>query len=109
MANQEQYDILVRGVEMWNHWRARATQANTYIRPDLHAANLSGAILNHADLSGADLSRATLVETNFAEATLTDCHIYGISAWNVELKGARQNNLVITPEKEPTIAVFTCC
>ena len=200
MANKEHYDILVRGVEMWNRWRGQAAQAHTYIRPDLHAANFSGAILSHAalynanlsyadlydadlsgadlsganldyahlnganlsyallngasfneanlsrasfsaadlsyadlsganlsganlsdahltgadlsgadlsgaDLSGADLSRATLVETKFAEATLTNCHIYGISAWSLELKGAIQNNLVITPAEEPTITV----
>jgi uncharacterized protein YjbI with pentapeptide repeats len=77
---------------------------------NLSGTNLNGASLDHAnlsgaDLSGADLSRATLIETNFAEATLTNCHIYGIAAWNVELRGAKQNNLVITPEEEPTITV----
>jgi len=73
-------------------------------------ANLKGAILTGANFKGADLSRAdlteaTLVRTNLEKATLTDCNIFGISAWSVELKGARQNNLIITPEKEPTITV----
>jgi uncharacterized protein YjbI with pentapeptide repeats len=72
---------------------------------DLRSANLSGADLSEADLIGANLRRATLVETFLTSATLTDCQIYGISAWNVELEGARQNNLVITSEEEPTITV----
>jgi uncharacterized protein YjbI with pentapeptide repeats len=72
---------------------------------DLSFANLSRAHLCHADLRKADLREAVLVGTNLAGATLTNCHIYGIAAWNVELKGARQNNLVITPPGEPTITV----
>jgi uncharacterized protein YjbI with pentapeptide repeats len=74
-------------------------------RTDLIEAFLSEANLNGANLSGADLSRATLVGTNLTEATLTECHIYGISAWDVELTGAIQNNLVITPQDQPTITV----
>ncbi len=72
---------------------------------DLSSADLIGTNFSGADLSKADLSRATLVETNFVEATLTKCRIYGISAWNVELKGAKQDSLVITREGEPTITV----
>ena len=97
---------------------------------DLREANLSGAILSRAklyeaDLRAADLSEATLIDadlraanlraanlseailvgTNFTDAILTGCHIYGIAAWNVELTGATQDNLVITPEVEPTITV----
>ncbi|HVB75253.1 MAG TPA: pentapeptide repeat-containing protein [Ktedonobacteraceae bacterium] len=71
----------------------------------LMRANLSEANLSRANLMRADLSRATLVSTNFAEADLTHCHIYGIAAWGVELKGAIQNNLVITPREEPIITV----
>src|SRR5206468_3023697 len=37
--------------------------------------------------------------------TLNDCSIFGIAAWNVQLKGATQLNLVITPEDEPTITI----
>jgi hypothetical protein len=33
------------------------------------------------------------------------CSIFGISAWGVEVEGATQNSLVITPEDEPTITV----
>ena len=77
---------------------------------NLSFANLGGADLSWADLGGADLSEAnlrgtTLVATNLTDAVLTGCYIYGIAAWNVELKGATQDNLVITPEDEPTITV----
>jgi hypothetical protein len=36
---------------------------------------------------------------------LTGCSIYGASVWNVQLEGAKQNNLVITQESEPTITI----
>jgi hypothetical protein len=39
------------------------------------------------------------------KATLTGCSIFGISAWGVELEGATQDSLVITPANEPTITV----
>ena len=46
-----------------------------------------------------------LVETNLMQANLTQCAIYGISVWNVQLEGAKHDNLVITQEGEPTIIV----
>jgi uncharacterized protein YjbI with pentapeptide repeats len=77
----------------------------TLIGANLSEVNLSHATLIGANLSDAYLIGATLVETNFAKATLTNCKIYGISAWNVKLEGAIQNNLVITSQEEPTITV----
>ena len=72
---------------------------------DLNQADLSYANLSGANLSGANLSKALLIGTNFTEATLTDCIIYGIAAWNVQLERAIQKNLVITPEGEATITI----
>src|SRR5712692_1421662 len=72
---------------------------------DLREANLRKADLSRADLSRADLSRAVLVETILTGALLNDCIIYGIAAWNVQLQGATQLNLVITRDDEPTITV----
>ena len=71
----------------------------------LHRANLTGTDFSDADLTDADLSGATLVRTRFSKSTLTNCNVYGMSAWNVELKGAIQNNLIITPEGEPMVTV----
>lgn len=67
---------------------------------DLSEANFSGA-----DLSGADLTRCRLVKTNFEGTVLTDCRVYGISAWDLRLDKARQWNLHISDEDEPTIKV----
>ena len=61
--------------------------------------------LSRANLIGADLQQATLVETDLTGADLTGCHIYGISAWGLRLEGAKQQNLVVTPENEPAITV----
>ena len=67
---------------------------------NLNLVDFRGAILN-----GAMLDLASLVSTDFTDATLKDCSIYGISAWDVQLDGAEQLNLTITPHGEPTITV----
>src|SRR5262249_26479638 len=35
----------------------------------------------------------------------TGCHIYGVSAWGLKLKGIKQQNLVVTHAYEPEITV----
>ena len=98
---------------------ADCTKAN-FSKGDLSESDLSGANLSEAILIGANLSRANvsegnlqganlktaiLSETNLENANITNCLIYGISAWDVQLQGAIQNNLVITPTDQPTITV----
>ena len=63
---------------------------------NLEEAHLRGAKCLGADLSGASLVNAHLVETNFEGANLTGCLVYGVSAWNVHLGEAQQQDLVIT-------------
>jgi uncharacterized protein YjbI with pentapeptide repeats len=72
---------------------------------DLTDAVLIRARLSGANLSGAKLDRAILVETNFVNADLTGCYVYGISAWDLKLEGAKQENLIITPYDQPEITV----
>jgi hypothetical protein len=74
-------------------------------RTDLMRANLSEAVLIGADLSRADLSWANLSEANLERATIEGCNIFAISAWKLNLKDAKQRNLIITPEEEPAITV----
>jgi hypothetical protein len=91
-------------------------------KADLTAAKLSGADLTNVDLtmtmlretdfSGANLADATLdyallQETNLRQANLSGCSVCGLSAWNVDLEGANQANLVITSPTEPAICVDT--
>jgi uncharacterized protein YjbI with pentapeptide repeats len=72
---------------------------------NLVGANLVEANLVRANLSKADLITANLVDTNLEDADLTGCRVYGISVWNAKLDGAKQSNLIITPETEPAVQV----
>jgi hypothetical protein len=72
----------------------------THQEVSLSRANLSGA-----NLSEANLRHSVLVKTNLTGATLTGCWIYGISAWSLNLKGAKQWNLNVSDENEPAIMV----
>jgi len=71
----------------------------------LSAANLSGANFTQADLSNANLRGSILAQTILKGAALTGCTIYGISAWSLELEGAIQKDLNISPENEPVVTV----
>src|SRR5262249_47102247 len=66
----------------------------------LWRADLSGA-----NLSGGRLVTANLVDTDLTGADLTGCRVYGVSAWRLKLKRAKQRNLVITDVNEPEITV----
>jgi uncharacterized protein YjbI with pentapeptide repeats len=97
---------------------------------NLEGANLSGANLRHADLTGARLARASLrradvtkadltradvsgavldyarlVETRLEDATLSGCSVYGVAAWNLDLRATTQTGLRISRPTEPTITV----
>jgi hypothetical protein len=72
----------------------------TFRRADLRRADLSGA-----NLQKADLTSATLIETNLQNSTLDSCLVYGVSAWNNELEGATQRNLIISKKNSPTLTV----
>jgi uncharacterized protein YjbI with pentapeptide repeats len=72
---------------------------------DLSQAKLSWANLKGANLSSASLLAATLINTDLTDADLTGCRIFGVSAWGLKLEGAKQQDLIITPENEPTVTV----
>jgi len=72
---------------------------------NLGGADLSEANLREANLGGASLTHATLVHTDLRGAELSGCHIYGVSAWDLRLKGAKQENLIITPAGAPEVTV----
>ena len=83
---------------------ANLTRVNL-VGADLTRADLSEANLSYANLRGANLTRALLVKTNFTGADLTGCSIYGVAAWNVNLVGAQQWDLIITPDDESAITM----
>jgi uncharacterized protein YjbI with pentapeptide repeats len=59
-------------------------------------ADLREADLTHADLRRADLTFSNLAQAHMENADLRGCHVYGVSAWDVQLAGAQQTGLVIT-------------
>ncbi len=67
--------------------------------------NLSNTNLSRATLTGANLREAIFIGTNLTNAILTNCSIFGICAWNVQLEGATQLSLTITPQDEPAITI----
>jgi hypothetical protein len=73
--------------------------------PPSRVAVARAANLREAKLGGASLTYATLVHTDLRGTELTGCHIYGVSAWDLRLKGAKQENLIITPEGAPEVTV----
>ncbi len=104
VADLSEADLTEADLSYASFSEADLSEANLK-RAKLNDTNLSGTILFKADLSGADLSGARLVRTNLIQATLTDCRIYGISVWDVQLQEASQNNLIITTPNQPTITV----
>jgi Pentapeptide repeats (8 copies) len=71
----------------------------------LYGARLRKAGLSRANLIGADLQQATLLDTDLTGADLTGCRVHGVSAWGLKLDGAKQQDLVITKQDEPTVTV----
>jgi hypothetical protein len=41
-----------------------------------------------------------LVETNLENATISNCHVYGLSAWNLIGDFKDQSNLTVTPSAQ---------
>ena len=83
---------------------ANLSGANLF-EADLKWTRLHGVDFSKANLGWADLREAQLICTNLKEANLTSCSVFGISAWGLELSGAIQTNLIITPPGEPAITV----
>lgn len=85
MANQEQLDILKKGVDVWNRWRMRL---HPDIRPDLSQADLSGAQLSRADLRGANLNGANLSRADLSLADLSGANLSRANLSRADLSGA---------------------
>lgn len=100
----EHLELLARGVEAWNLWRA----GNPLVRPNfnfaalrqrrLADAHLRDTIFDVADLEGADLGRAVLVgaslvgavlrSADLRRASLTDANLFQANLSRADLRGA---------------------
>jgi uncharacterized protein YjbI with pentapeptide repeats len=84
-----------------NFCRARLRNARL-TGADLHRANFDQADLAGADLSGANLERTLFVGTIVSKAKFSDCRVYGVSAWDLDLSDvADQSGLRITRDDQP--------
>ena len=77
----------------------------SFDRACLARCDLADTNLYRAGLCGASLEQAHLVRTRLERADLTASKVYGISAWDLELAGANQRDLIITPENKVTITL----
>ena len=71
----------------------------------LYMARLKRTDLRDARLAGADLRGALLEGTNLTNANISGAKIYGIAVWDVKTDGLLQENLVLTPLRQPEITV----
>jgi hypothetical protein len=90
---------------LWAHLYGANLSRTKLHGADLRQANLHGANLSRANLTGANLMAVSLLQSNFEKADLTGCRVYGVSAWNLNLDGARQSDLIISRAGEPVITV----
>lgn len=84
MANLEQLNLLLQGVEVWNRWRER----NGGVRPDLVGVTLDDAHLSGANLRNAHLYSAHLRNADLHEADLREVDLSGADLRNTDLRHA---------------------
>ena len=113
--------VNLRDADLTGAKMSGANFSNTYFtEANLSRANLSGAILkgsslykvnleeadlSNADLTLADLRNANLNRANLEYANLVSSYVYGVSTWDIKLKGAVQKKLNICPWKTAYIYV----
>lgn len=84
MADQNQLELLKRGVSEWNMWR----HTNPSIEIDLSHSDLSGADLTGANLIGADLTSADLRGARFRKAMITAANFHRAHLRSADLREA---------------------
>jgi len=85
---------------------ADLTEAN-FCRTDLYEtdfSHLESSVAEYTNLTRANLQGTQLARTNFRGAWLKDCTIYGLSAWNIDVKNAKQCNLKVLYRADGSLA-----
>ncbi|MEM8807451.1 MAG: pentapeptide repeat-containing protein [Cyanobacteria bacterium P01_G01_bin.38] len=77
-------ELLDKGVDAWNRWRAEHPDAS----PDLRTAYLFEKSLRGINLSHTNLSRTCLIGADLREADLTGAKLSGVYASNANFRGA---------------------
>jgi hypothetical protein len=84
MPNPEHLEILKRGAEAWNSWRA----ANAATMPNLRKASLEKRQLAGTNLRDAYLRRASLCKTDLSGADLREANLSGADLRGADLTGS---------------------
>jgi uncharacterized protein YjbI with pentapeptide repeats len=87
-----------------NLWRTDFT-ASDLTDADFEWSNLAQARFRGARLHRTNLSRSILVDADFSGAKLIGCRVFGTSAWNLNLEGTQQTDLILTRESESPVTV----
>jgi uncharacterized protein YjbI with pentapeptide repeats len=74
-------------------------------RANFERSSFLKSTLVGARMAGANLTTASFVDTDLRSADLRGCRTYGLSAWDVQLEGAAQQGLIITPDQTAAITV----
>ncbi|MEM9905708.1 MAG: pentapeptide repeat-containing protein [Cyanobacteria bacterium P01_D01_bin.44] len=77
-------ELIGKGVDAWNRWRAEHPEAC----PDLKTAYLFERSLRGINLSHTNLSRTCLIGADLREADLTGAQLSGVYASNANFRGA---------------------
>jgi len=89
MANKEQLERLLAGVEGWNKWRMENPHAKIDLREaNLKGSNLLGVVLRAADLFGVNLWEANLGEANLIGARLGEADLREANLGGADLRKA---------------------
>jgi hypothetical protein len=107
MANPEHLEILKRGVEEWNLWRAAHKNLSLDLNEaSLDSASLGGAILSGVDMVGANFRNADLREVmlinanlhraNMSYASLERAVLSFSSLWETKLSDANLRHSYLT-------------
>lgn len=108
-ANLKEADLTNANFEGASFYRASLLRADLtncdLTNANMVDANLSEATIERAQLNGTDLTNCRLARVNAKAAEFRNCKVFGVSAWGLQIEGAVQENLKITPDDEPAITV----
>jgi hypothetical protein len=100
MANSEQLEILMQGVEVWNTWKKE--NGNVMIdlaRANLHGAQLKGVQLYEADISEADFSEANLINSDLGSTNARNANFSGADIRWADLTEANFSGAILRGAK----------
>jgi hypothetical protein len=106
MADDQQLEILRKGVLVWNRWRETNRPIVDLSDADLSKIELGSVdVFNHAELHlsdlhgtnlvNADLGGATLVNSDLCDANLQGASLAGADLWGAELRNANLRDSVL--------------